>query len=73
MSSSMARVGASAMVQSRGVHPTVQTTAPNSAFHAARRSAPLAARVVKGADCEGRGNPYAVLRSAPGLRERTER
>jgi hypothetical protein len=33
-------------------------------FHAARRSAPLAARVVKGAEYEGRGN--LLRRASPG-------
>ena len=45
------------------------STAANTIFHAAQRFALLAARVVKVADWDGRGNPYAALRSAPGLRE----
>ena len=48
-------------------------TTPNSLFHAAQRFALLATQAVKGADHEGRGNPCAALRSAPGLREQTER
>jgi len=45
----------------------------NTLFHAAQRFALLAARVVKVADCDGRGNPYAVLRPAPEPREQPRR
>ena len=45
----------------------------NTPFHAARRSAPLATQAVKVVDQGGRGNPCAVLRPAPGLREQQTR
>jgi hypothetical protein len=48
-------------------------TASNSLCHAARPSGPLAAQTMKVSDWVRRGNPCAVLRPAPGLREQTER
>jgi hypothetical protein len=48
----------------------VRFASANTSFHAARRCAPLAARVVKGCVRERRGNPSAGRCPAPGLREK---
>ena len=55
------------------VLPMQRLTADNRTISRSARCRALATQGMKVADSSWRGNPSAVLRPAPGLRERTER